>query len=286
MAMLARAALRATGALRATRTLRASARSLSLVTTALSENGVATLTLNDPDRLNAMTVEMGEEFQDAVAALKQVPALRAVVLTGAGRAFSAGGDLDWLAERHADTPSNNATIMRAFYARFLTIRSLEVPTLAALNGAAIGAGLAVACACDMRLAAPDAKLGITFVGLGLPPGMGSTHSLPRIIGAQQASEMILTGRIIDGAEAKARGLVLDAVEDPLSAASKLAGQIAKQAPLAVRASVRALRIVQDEGLEAALRREADSQGVAYGSRDLLEGVNALRERRKPSFVGA
>ena len=136
----------------------------SLVTTALSENGVATLTLNDPDRLNAMTVEMGEDFQDAVAALKQVPALRAVVLTGAGRAFSAGGDLDWLAERHADTPSNNATIMRAFYARFLTIRSLEVPTLAALNGAAIGAGLAVACACDMRFAAPDAKLGITFVG--------------------------------------------------------------------------------------------------------------------------
>mmetsp|Transcript_16449 Transcript_16449/g.50864 ORF Transcript_16449/g.50864 Transcript_16449/m.50864 type:complete len:285 (-) Transcript_16449:28-882(-) len=257
-----------------------------LVQTTL-EDGVATITLDDPSRLNAMTVAMGEAFEAAVAGLRREPpeALRAVVLHGAGRAFSAGGDLDWLAERHRDTPGNNAAIMRAFYARFLSIRDLEVPTIAALNGPAIGAGLAVACACDIRVAAPDAKLGITFVGLGLPPGMGSTHFLPWILGPQGASDMILTGRIVDGEEAAARGLVLKTAEDPLEAAKAIAAGVARQAPLAVRAATRALRLQQNVGLDEALRREADSQACVYGSADLLEGVNALRERREPEFVG-
>ena len=170
----------------------------SIVTTDITD-GVATVTLNAPEKMNAMTVAMGEGFETAISELRREPpsALRCVVLTGSGRAFSAGGDLEWLMERHHDEPSNNALIMRDFYARFLSVRSLPVPVIAAVNGPAIGAGMALACACDIRIAAPDAKLGITFVGLGLPPGMGSTHWLPTVVGPQRAAELLLTGEVID-----------------------------------------------------------------------------------------
>ena len=170
----------------------------SIVTTDITD-GVATVTLNAPEKMNAMTVAMGEGFETAISELRREPpsALRCVVLAGAGRAFSAGGDLEWLMERHHDEPSNNALIMRDFYARFLSVRSLPVPVIAAVNGPAIGAGMALACACDIRIAAPDAKLGITFVGLGLPPGMGSTHWLPTVVGPQRAAELLLTGEVID-----------------------------------------------------------------------------------------
>ena len=172
------------------------------VTTSLREDGVAVLTLNVPEKMNRMDVEMGLAFEAAVMELRALPptTLKACVLTGSGRAFSAGGDLDFLMDRHNDAPSNNASIMREFYARFLSIRKLEVPLIAAINGPAIGAGMAVACACDLRIASPDAKIGITFVGLGLPPGMGSTYWLPSVVGPQRAAELVLTGEVIDGVE--------------------------------------------------------------------------------------
>ena len=129
----------------------------TLVTTELdAATGVAVITLNQPDKMNAMTVGMGVAFEAAVAKLCSEPPdlLKACVLTGAGRAFSAGGDLQFLMDRHNDAPTNNARIMRDFYSRFLSVRKLEVPVVAAINGAAIGAGMAVACACDLRIAAP------------------------------------------------------------------------------------------------------------------------------------
>ena len=268
-------------------TARRSLSTSGIVTTEMRGDGVAVVTLNAPERLNAMTVEMGQAFEATVGSLRQLPPteLKAVVVTGAGRAFSAGGDLDWLMERHRDAPTNNAKIMRDFYGRFLSVRRLEVPVVAAIQGPAIGAGFAVACACDLRVAAPSAKMGITFVGLGLPPGMGSTHWLPSIVGPQIANALVLTGDVVDGTEAARLGLVLRTADDPLDDALSLAGRVATQAPLAVRASVRAMRLVQEEGLEAALRREADSQASAYGSADLAEGVTALKERRKPTFTG-
>ncbi|KAH8062070.1 enoyl-CoA hydratase [Aureococcus anophagefferens] len=125
---------------RALRATRRAFSSSSIVTTEITD-GVATITLNAPERLNAMTVEMGEAFEAAVGELRDKPPneLRAAILTGAGRAFSAGGDLDWLLERHRDSPTNNAKIMRDFYGRFLSLRTLEVPIVAAINGPAIGA---------------------------------------------------------------------------------------------------------------------------------------------------
>ncbi|KAH8072212.1 enoyl-CoA hydratase [Aureococcus anophagefferens] len=198
-----------------------------------------------------MTVEMGEAFEAAVGELREMPPneLRAAILTGAGRAFSAGGDLDWLLERHRDSPTNNAKIMRDFYGRFLSLRTLEV--------------------------------GITFVGLGLPPGMGSTHWLPSIVGPQRANELILTGEVVDGAEAARRGLVLRAAEDPVAEANELAATIAAQAPLAVRAAVRAARLVQ-EAPRLRRRRTARPRPAVRGPRG---GVAALKERRAPAFAG-
>ena len=147
---------------------------------------VAIITLNDPKRLNALNATMGDEFVSIIHDLiesNDMDGLGAVVLTGSGRAFSAGGDLNFLKDRSNDTPYRNAVIMRRFYERFLSVRKLPVPVVAAINGPAIGAGLALALACDVRVASKDAKMGITFVGLGLHPGMGSTHFLPRLVGS-------------------------------------------------------------------------------------------------------
>jgi len=152
-----------------------------------SSTGVATVTLNAPKRLNALTVAMGDEFASAIAELKANAAnVSSVVVTGAGRAFSAGGDVQFLRDRCNDTPSRNAAIMRDFYDRMLSIRSLPMPTICALNGHAIGAGLAFTLAADFRIAAENAQLGVTFTKLGIHPGMGSSHFLPKLIGSYHA----------------------------------------------------------------------------------------------------
>lgn len=262
----------------------------TLVTTEINDDGVALLTLNNPDKLNAMTVELGESFANSVAALKakQIAdrnAFRAVVITGAGRAFSAGGDMKFLRDRTESDALSNANTMKDFYARFLCLRSLEVPTIAAINGPAIGAGLCVAAACDMRICATDAKMGWTFVGLGLHPGMAATHYTAAIIGPQNAAKYLLTGKVFDGAEALRIGLVLDAVERDhvLPEALKLAASIAKQSSVATQTLIRTMRLQQDADLASALNREADCQAHNYASADILEGITAIQERRAPVF---
>src|SRR5262249_6680395 len=151
------------------------------------DGDVATLVLNDPERRNAMSEALGEAFAARVAALAADAALRAVVLTGAGDAFSAGGDLAMIQARAdqgaaggraARRPIRDA--MRAFYQLFLAVRDLPCPAIAALNGSAIGAGLCVALACDVRIASAEARLGLNFTALGLHPGMGATWTLPRL----------------------------------------------------------------------------------------------------------
>ena len=251
---------------------------------------VGIITLDDPKLLNAMTAPMGDQFLEVIDSICQGPeseGLGAVVLTGEGRAFSAGGDLGFLQARGNDNPSRNSVIMRRFYERFLSIRRLPVPVIAAINGPAIGAGLAVALAADVRIAASSAKMGITFVQLGLHPGMGSTHFLPRIVGPQYASRMMLTGEIIEGDEALRIGMVAEVQptgEETLEAALKMARKMASAAPLAVRTCVRSIRLAQDDGLDRALWREADAQAQVWNSNDLKDGVAALVEKRKPVFT--
>lgn len=256
-----------------------------------SEAGVVQITLNAPSSLNALTIGMGEEMQAHVERLSmECDGFGAVVLTGKGRAFSAGGDLDFLRRRHRDSPSRNAAIMRQFYQRFLSLRKLPVPVVAAINGPAIGAGLSLAMACDLRVAAASAKLGVTFVGLGLHPGMGVTHTLPHVVGQQTAARLLLTGEVVSGVEAARIGVVAEAVEGEddgamaVARAHELAGRMAAQAPVAVRGTLRTLRNQVDAGFEQALWREADQQAQSYASMDISNGIEAVATKSRPAFT--
>lgn len=250
---------------------------------------VAVVTLNDPKRLNALTLDVAAALRTALDQAAESGA-GAIVLTGAGRAFSAGGDLAFLRARAQDSPARNAPLMRAFYQSFLgPIRGTRVPIIAAINGAAVGAGFGISLACDLRIAARDAQLGAAFTTLGLHPGMGTTFFLPRLANAQVATRMLLTGELVSGDDARRDGIVLDAVEagQVLPAALALAERIAAAGPVAVRTTLLTLRTQADAaGLEAALWREADAQAQCYATRDLAEGVEAVAAKRKPSFTGA
>jgi len=260
------------------------------------EGGVATLTFNDPERRNAMTEAMGEAFAALLAELSRDASLRALVLTGAGRAFSAGGDLDFIEARaeagRADPGGparrRNREAMRAFYGLFLAVRDLPCPSIAALNGAAVGAGLCVALACDLRVAARDARLGLNFVRLGIHPGMGATWILPRLVGAAHAADLLLSGRTIDGEEAARMGLVNRCVERDavLAEARALAGELAAAAPAALRGTRAALARAPHVSLDDQLAFEAARQAECYETDDLREGLAAARAKRAPVFRGA
>lgn len=248
---------------------------------------VATITLDDPRRRNAMTPALGHALHEAVERARGDRAVRAVVLTGAGAAFSAGGDLEMLGRLRAEGFKQARDFMLEFYARYLSVTALEVPVVAAVHGAAIGAGLCVAMACDLMVVDAAAKLALNFVQLGLHPGMGATYLTPRRVGAQRAAELLLTGRRFDGAEAARIGMALEAVaaEEALPRAQAIARQVAANAPLAVRALKGELGIDR-AALQKALAAEAFHQAESYGSRDLGEGLAAAAERRAPSFEGA
>lgn len=249
-------------------------------------SGIVAITLNRPHRRNALNPELADAFAAAIESVRADGRARAVLLAGAGSAFCAGGDLDMIEALAAASPEDSRAHMRSFYERFLGLATLELPTVAAIHGAAIGAGLAVALACDFRIVARDARLGLNFVKLGLAPGMGSTYFLPRLVGAARAADLLLSGRSIDGAEAAAMGLCHEAVaaEEVLPRARSLAEDLAAGAPLAIRCVKKALR--RDRaGLEAALAEEAAHQALCYGTADLREGLRAARERRPPRFEG-
>jgi len=260
-----------------------------------SDGDVAVLTLNDPERRNAMTEAMGLALSARVAELSGDASVRAVVLTGAGRAFSAGGDLSMIEAKGfagrrdpgGAARRRNQEEMQAFYRLFLAVRDLPCPSLAALNGAAIGAGLCVALACDLRMAASDARMGLNFSRLGIHPGMGATWMLPRLVGLARAGELLYTGRVIDGEEAARIGLVNQAVprERIGEQALELAREIAQSAPLAVRGSKRALAASPTATLEEQLGFEAARQAECYETNDLMEGIAAVREKRGPRFHG-
>jgi len=251
-----------------------------------NDKKVAVLTLNNPSKMNALTEPMGDALMSVVEKLKSENNIRAAILTGAGKAFSAGGDLEWLLARHRDTPENNIRIMQEFYKRFLIMREVPIPVIAAINGPAIGAGLCLAVGgADIRVAGDGAKLGVTFTKLGLHPGMAATHFLPKLVGPQVAADLLLTGRIVDAKEAVALGLVSSCSSSALTGALQLADQISQAAPVSVRTLVQTLRRKQEVGLEDAYRTEATAQSICYPTNDLAEGVKALQEKRKPIFTG-
>jgi enoyl-CoA hydratase len=215
--------------------------------------------------------------------------VRAVVLTGAPPAFSAGGDLGMLEElgRRARDEGFDATEhMRAFYRRFLAVRQLPAARRRGDQRARRRRGLCVALACDLRVVAEDAKVGLNFARLGLHPGMGGSWLLPRTLGDQQAKLWLYTGRLVSGTEAARAGMALEALptDEVLPAARELAAEIAAASPVVVR-QLKTTLAELPEHLDDALDREAAAQAVNYASDDLVEGLAAGRERRAPRFPG-
>ena len=249
--------------------------------------GVVLLTLDQPDQRNAMSAAMTASWVEAMADLAADRDVRAVVVTGAGSAFCSGGDTSWIASEPDATVDDLRDRMLPFYRAWLAILRLEVPTLAAVNGPAIGAGLCLALACDLRYAATGARLGAPFVRLGMHPGMGATWLLPDVVGPSAARDLLLTGRTVDAEEALRLGLVSRVIEQEgfLDEVLAVAAAMARTAPLASRLTTRALRTGGPADLEAALQWEALAQPVTLATADLHEGIRAARERREPRFTG-
>lgn len=253
----------------------------------LDDSGILTIRFNRPDKLNAMTEAMGDDLIAAVEKARGEEKARVVVLAGEGKAFCAGGDMTMIKNNTQRSVLENTEGMKAFYERFLRIRDIPVPTIASIQGAAIGAGLCIAMACDIRLATESAKLAVNFTALGLHPGMGATWLLPRVAGMPHAAELLFSSRRIKGEEAERIGLVNRAVpEDELASATRtLAEEIAGCAPVAVRLTKRALRQAQESSLGDQLNFEAIQQAVTFSGKDVHEGIDAVMAKRKPEFTG-
>ena len=251
------------------------------------DDGVVLLTLALPDRRNAMTADLTSAWGSTIAGLRGDRSVRCIVVTGEGTAFCAGGDLSWIAESPDLTVDSIRDRMLPFYRTWLSIRDLEAPSIAAVNGHAIGAGLCLAVACDLRYAARGAKLSAPFTQLGMHAGMAATWLLPEVVGITVARELLLTGRPVDADEALRIGLV-NGVSEPdalLDDALAVAGRIASAAPIATRLTKAGLRSGGHPSLEDALQYEALAQPVTFATDDLREGLSASRERRKPNFTG-
>jgi enoyl-CoA hydratase/carnithine racemase len=248
---------------------------------------VCEIVLSRPDKHNAMTVEMGQAVARAVERINQEPAARVVLVRGEGRAFCAGGDFSLIEENASATPAENQKRMLAFYRSYLSILRLRVPSIAVIHGAAIGAGLCLAMACDLRIAACEAKLGANFVRIGLHPGMGCTLLLPRLVGPAVAADLLLSGRLVSGEVAERLGLVSSAVP-AASLEEAVAARIAelrRAAPIAVAQAKATLLAPLLAELDRALEREAAAQAIDFCTRDLAEAIAAFRDGRSPEFEG-
>jgi 2-(1,2-epoxy-1,2-dihydrophenyl)acetyl-CoA isomerase len=247
------------------------------------EGAVLTITLNRPDVLNAFNGAMHKGFS---AALKEArgPGVRAVVVTGAGRGFCVGQDLTEFKEAAGDIGSR---LRDTYHQNVIAIRALEKPVVAAVNGAAAGAGMSLACACDLRLAADSASFVPAFVNIGLVPDSGGSYFVTRILGPARAFEWLASGRKLTAAEAHAWGLVSEVVEtDALAArAADVAARFAALPTRAVGMTKRLIDHAPNATLEQQLEREADLQTAATQTEDFKEGVAAFLEKRPAQFRG-
>ena len=254
---------------------------------------VAILTLNRPDAMNALGMPGdGDQIQAVCEQINDDAEVRCVVLTGAGRAFSAGGDVKAMKAREGAFGGSGVQI-RDGYRRNIhrvvrSIYGLEVPSIAAINGAAIGLGMDVACMTDIRIAADTAKMGVTFLKLGLIPGDGGAWLLPRTIGMSRAAEMLFTGDVIDAKTAAEWGLVSRVVPaaDLLAEAVALAERIAQQPPHALRLAKTLLKQGQNASYDTLMEMSAAAQAISHLTEDHMEGVDAILEKRAPVFKGA
>ena len=267
----------------------------SLVTWSVDEaTKVGTITLQSPRTYNALTVEMGRDFERVITKIEKElynqSNVQAIVLQGEGEeAFSAGGNLKWLLSLHEHSVHANVDAMIQFYTSFLCLRQkIPVPVIAALPGPAMGAGACLALACDLRVAAEGQVrvLGFPFSKLGIPSGMGGLYLLQKQgLSASKATEILLLGHTLTGEEANELGLInrLVPANQVKSAAHELAAEIATRHPVAVRSMIRTWRLGQDAGLADALYRDAHAQAMCYNRNDWGQGLKAVAEKRHADF---
>jgi 2-(1,2-epoxy-1,2-dihydrophenyl)acetyl-CoA isomerase len=250
---------------------------------------VATLTLNRPERLNALGDTLREDLLDAILKCGDDDGVGAIVITGAGRGFCSGGDVKSMSERdQAGQPTTAAEALGPLRDRcILAMRDCPKPIIAAVNGAAAGAGMNLALACDIRIASATARFSQAFVKRGLPPDWGGSWFLPRVVGMAKACELIFTGDTIDAAEALRLGIVnsVAAPEALMDEAHALARRIAAGPPVALRLAKRAIYRNLECDLRAGLEFETFAQGVCKNTEDGKEGVKAFMEKRAPVFRG-
>jgi enoyl-CoA hydratase len=249
------------------------------------EDGIAVLTMNRPKALNALNSRTLAELDQVLQAEARDPAVRALVVTGAGeKAFVAGADI---AEMSAMSPVQARTFAELGQRAFARLEALPIPTIAAVNGFALGGGGELALACDLVYASERARFGQPEVNLGLLPSWGGTQRLARRVGAMRALEIVLTGEMVDAARAKEMGLCLEvlAPDALLPHAKAKAKVIASRGPLAVAAAKRVLRAGADAGLAQGLALEAEAFGLVFASEDMREGTKAFLEKRTAQFRG-
>lgn len=250
---------------------------------------IATITLNQPDRLNALTPLMRREFLEAMQISDQDADVRVIVITGAGRGFCSGGDMKAMNEASKSDSSNalNEKLTPIRDKVVLAMRDATKPVIAAVNGAAAGAGMNIALACDIRIASSTARFGQTFTKRGLHPDWGGTYFLPRIVGMAKACELIWSGKMIDAEEALTLGIVSEttAPEDLIETTLAMAKSFAEGPPIAIQLAKRAMYKAQDSDLREALEFETYAQNLAKDTRDAKEGIRAFIEKRDPIFTG-
>ena len=247
-------------------------------------DGVATITLNRPAAANALSMELAAALGHAFSRVRGDESVRAVILTGSGKSFCAGADLK---ERRAMTLEETRSFLRSLNGVVDAVAAFPRPVIAAINGAAFGGGLELALACDFRLAADTAELGLVETRLGIIPGAGGTQRLARLAGVAVAKELILTGRRIGAARAKELGVVSEVVPvgELAAAAARLAAELASAGPLAVTQAKRAIDGGFDLPLPEALAHERDCYAIVLESEDRNEGLAAFGEKRPPKFTG-
>jgi len=254
------------------------------------EGGVAKLTLNRPDRLNAMTQAMYDGMKQVAEEVKHNDDIKVLVITGAGRGFCSGSDVvsRLAAQASGETPkSTHKEMVEPVGYVAAIIRSLGKPSICAIGGVAAGAGLSLALLCDIRIASEQARFGAVWVRRGLIPDVGGTYLLPRIIGLDKALELAFTGDIIDAREAERIGLVTEVVphDDLMKVTDELASKIAKGPSIAIELMRRGMYRAMDNDLDTQLDFESYAQNICRGTEDFKEGVTAFKEKREAHFQG-
>ncbi|MFC1904333.1 enoyl-CoA hydratase/isomerase family protein [Chloroflexota bacterium] len=242
---------------------------------------ITTVTLNRPDRLNALNDQMVEELPDALASEDRDDETRVIVITGAGRAFCSGADI-----REEQTGERIETV-RTFTDRIFAVFNIEKPIIASINGVAVGGGYTMTLSCDIRIASDEAKFQLPFTRLGICTELGSTYLLPHLIGTGKACELLLTSKMIDANEAKEIGLVNQVVpaSDLAKTTYEMASSITKLPPLAVQMNKRGLHQAMNTDLPSQLRYEVLASAYLRNTEDHKEAIKAFREKREPIYKG-